>query len=164
MHGAVRTPDWALGPCCCQFLMKSLQPLPVGAGQGTCCLQALADADEGVQVPEFEGGSGQSVEAPKKVRNVGVAAVLVGREFLPEGHWPTVSLDRLIDVDQADGRHRVLGEPTSHPHFTDGRRQLARPGDSDDHALAWKAPYLVFREADRLGDTRVEACPRAGFV
>ncbi|MGW2700115.1 hypothetical protein [Streptomyces sp. NPDC001340] len=69
---------------------------------GPCvAVQALTDANEGVQVPEFEGGSGQSVEAPKQVRNVGVATVPVRRKFLPEGHWPAVSLDRLIDVGEA---------------------------------------------------------------
>lgn len=96
--------------------MKGVQPLLVVVADRSGRVQPFTDPDEGIEIPQLDRRRGQGVEPREEFSDILDRAVLLRRQFRPEGHGPAVRLYRLLHVDQANGQHVLPGEPTCDAH------------------------------------------------
>ncbi len=102
------------------------------------------------------------MDLEEQLRHVDGGAVFLRRKFLPEGHWPAVSVNRLGHLRQANGRYFVLCKPPRDMDFPLCRCALPRSRDADNHAFGGKSPDLVFGQPYRLGAASVQADSSTG--
>ncbi|GAB2326714.1 hypothetical protein STREPTOSP366_19120 [Streptomyces variabilis] len=80
---------------------------------------------------------------------IGLRAMLVLREELPEGCGSAARVDGLFHGQGPNRRHVVLGKPAGYGHLPCRGSFLTNPRDTD-HNFARQPPQVVLGESDGL--------------
>ncbi|NHI06582.1 hypothetical protein STPH2_1945 [Streptomyces sp. KO7888] len=122
-------------PALLETFKPALQPQPVIVRNRACCVDALNQPDEWVQLTQWQVWFWQGVQLLEEDDDVGDGPDFMWRQLLPERHRVPAGCYRLPQVKGTYGGHAFGGQPAGDLNLARCGSGLSGPGDSHHNSL-----------------------------